>query len=410
MNVQIKMVGIDHNKAALEYREGFTFTRAEAVGGMEALKETPGVKGVVLLSTCNRTELWLSIAGEDFSPYEMLCGLKRTNPDEARDFFVERGGSDAFRHLMEVACGLDSKIFGEDQIITQVGDAIELSRTHQCTDALLEKVFQTAVAAGKKVRTKVKLTEADPSAALRAVSFLQERKGSLEGLKILIIGNGQMGVMAAKALVAQGAEVRMTLRRSPHRNESKDSVAPLGCTMIPYERRMEEVAWAEAVISATRSPHYTLKREEVEAYVRMEPSLWLDLAVPRDIDPSIGALDAVEIVDMDHLDGADKEGRNGQAVEEAGEIIHEYLGELEEWISLRALLPEIKDTIRRSAADVVERIESPLEEELAADIRRATEKALGKLFFGLKDYLQEPVCKQCIEALHQVALKDTLKS
>lgn len=410
MNLQIKMVGIDHNKAALAYRESFSFTQAEIAFAMGELMKEPGVKGCIILSTCNRTELWLSMEEDGASPYEMLCKVKRIAPDKYREFFIERAEEIAIFHLMEVACGLDSKIFGEDQIISQVGEALQLSRAHQCTDILLEKVFQTAIGAGKKVRTEVKLSEADSSAALQAVALLKERLGTLQGISALVIGNGQMGILAAEALRAAGAKVQMTLRKKLHKTEEKESAMPAGCTMIPYEERVEALSGAQVVISATRSPHYTLKKEEVKGHLRAEPSLWIDLAVPRDIDPAISQLGGVEIYDMDHIGPAKETVRNQEAMVAARQILKEYLEELQQWLRLRRVLPEIKKIVQCATEDVMMRIESPLEEGIKEEIRGAAEKALGKLFFGLKDHLQGDAWQECIEAIHQAALKDTLKS
>ena len=416
--MQIKMVGIDHNKAALSYRESFSFTQAEIVYAMEELMKEPGVKGCVILSTCNRTELWLSMEnGLDLgaregviSAYELLCQVKRINPDKYRELFIERAGETAVFHLMEVACGLDSRIFGEDQIISQVGEALGLSRTHQCADTLLEKVFQTAISAGKKVRTEVKLAEADSSAALQAVALLKAQLGSLKEITALVIGNGQMGILAAEALRDAGAKVQMTLRKKLHKTELKESAMPAGCTMIPYEERVAALSGAQVVVSATRSPHYTLKKEEVKGHLPKEPSIWIDLAVPRDIDPSISQLGQVDIYDMDHIGPAEGAERNQEATAAARQILQEYLEELQQWLRLRIVVPEIKEIVQHTTDDVMLRMESTLEEKVKEELRVAAEKALSKLFFGLKDHLQGDAWQECIEAIHQAALKDTLKS
>jgi glutamyl-tRNA reductase len=215
IKLRLKMVGIDHNRASIEYRELFSFTKAGSTEAMRDLKENYPVDGCVILSTCNRTELWIS-TGEDLSPRLMLCALKDADPDRYKDLFIEREGEEAALHLLELACGLDSRIFGEDQIISQVREALELARDQQCTDMVLEKVFQTAVGAAKKVKSKVRLAAADGSTALQVLALLKEKLGDIRGVTCLMIGNGKMGQLVAGLLAAQGAEVKMTLRKTMH--------------------------------------------------------------------------------------------------------------------------------------------------------------------------------------------------
>ena len=417
-NLHIKMVGIDHNKASIEYRERFSFTKAGAAEAMRILKDRYPIDGCVILSTCNRTELWIS-AESNLSPYKMLCALKDADPANYRDMFIERDGESAAKHLLELACGLDSKIFGEDQIISQVREAIILARKCRCTDMVLEKVFQTAIAAAKKVKSQVQLTSADGSTALQVSALLKERLGEIRGVSCFIIGNGRMGQLVCNTLLAQGAVVKMTLRKAMHGTHSTESLIPEGCVMIPYEDRIDHLASSKVVISATRSPHYTLRKSEVEDHLNPVPSIWIDLAVPRDIEPEISSLDGIDLFDIDHLAKEESLSRNGKNRDRAMTILQEYLSELKNWFAFRERVPEIQDIVRMSVEDVSKRLDHPMETiELPEDekkliqveIERAVEKSVGKLLFGLKDTLRHTLWKECLDAVYDAANKDTLKS
>ena len=416
--MHIKMVGIDHNKASIEYRELFSFTKAGAIDAMQRIGAKPSIEGCLILSTCNRTELWISTSNGE-SPYQLLCEVKGIDEGRLKDYFVERESEDAVSHLLELACGLDSKIFGEDQIISQVREALILARKNHCTDMVLEKVFQTAIRAAKKVKSKVQLSAADGSTALQVVSLLRENLGDLDGVSCFVIGNGKMGQLVSHTLLTHGAQVKMTLRKSIHGNHPTESIAPESCIMVPYEERISELSSAKVVISATRSPHYTLKKNEVAAFLNPEPSIWIDLAVPRDIDPEVCGLAGITLFDIDHLAKEEHLAKNEKGREESTLILKEYFNELKQWFAFRERVPEIQDILRLSVEDVSKRLNQPMENmelpeeekrRIQCEIERAVEKSVGKLLFGLKDTLSHSLWKECLEAVHDAASKDTLKS
>ena len=416
--MHIKMVGIDHNKASIEYRELFSFTKAGAIDAMQRIGAKPSIEGCLILSTCNRTELWISTSNGE-SPYQLLCEVKGIDEGRLKDYFVERESEDAVSHLLELACGLDSKIFGEDQIISQVREALILARKNYCTDMVLEKVFQTAIRAAKKVKSKVQLSAADGSTALQVVSLLRENLGDLDGVSCFVIGNGKMGQLVSHTLLTHGAQVKMTLRKSIHGNHPTESIAPESCIMVPYEERISELSSAKVVISATRSPHYTLKKNEVAAFLNPEPSIWIDLAVPRDIDLEVCGLPGITLFDIDHLAKEEHLAKNEKGREESTLILKEYFNELKQWFAFRERVPEIQDILRLSVEDVSKRLNQPMENmelpeeekrRIQCEIERAVEKSVGKLLFGLKDTLSHSLWKECLEAVHDAASKDTLKS
>ncbi len=151
--MQISMAGIDHHTAPLARRERFAFTACHAREAMRAACDISGASGCVILSTCNRTELWLSgDAGVEYGPARLLCSLQGLSFEEQEPFLVQRSGEEAARHLLETACGLHSKLRFEDQILSQIGKSLSEARAAQTADELLERLFQCAAACGKKIK------------------------------------------------------------------------------------------------------------------------------------------------------------------------------------------------------------------------------------------------------------------
>ncbi len=201
-----------------------------------------GVLGCVLVSTCNRTELYLSCASDStLCPDQILCHAVKLSHASFAGAFVTRRDRDAVRHLMEVAGGLKSQIWGEDQILSQVKSAIAIARKAGAADPVLETLFRNAVAAGKAIKTQIHLTDVAVSAAGQAVQVLKRDLGSLHGRSALVIGNGEMGRLAATLLHAEGCRVIVTLRTYRHGM----TVIPAGCTATPYDDRFSAMEKAD---------------------------------------------------------------------------------------------------------------------------------------------------------------------
>lgn len=387
----ISMAGIDFNKAAIGIREHFALTVAAQETLLQELRDRADVLGCVILSTCNRMELWVSTAPDaTVRPFELLCTFFGVNgPDYAR-YFTQREGEEAVSHLFELACGLKSLIFGEEQILAQVKDAIAFAREHKASDPVLEAAFRRAVTAAKKAKTSVRLTGVDRSAAGTAVQFVKQRFGSLTGLQCLVIGSGEMGKLAARQLAAEGAVVYITLRQY----KSGEATVPTGCRPLDYEDRYSRVKAARVIFSATRSPHYTLHREELSALGITEDKLFFDLAVPRDIEPDVGTLLHCELYDIDHLGGNLALDENNAGLSAVRAIIHEELRDFERWLQVRALMPKISGLGASAAADVDGRLRSSLR-HLALDdsdhqlIHEAAKKAVAKVVENLLFSLQQ---------------------
>lgn len=391
--MKLCMAGIDAS-APFEEREKLSLVRGQVQAMLPRIAEQTGC-AAVLLATCSRTELYLHAEGERAlpDPAEALC---RAAGVAASAFVTRREGADAVRHLMHVAAGMQSQIFGDDQIVSQVKDAVALAREAKTTDAVLDTLFRRAVTAGKRVRTETRLTGVPASAAEVGVRRAERFFGSLAGRRAVVIGNGEMGRLAARALVRAGSEVTVTLRTYRH----GETLVPQGCGTVPYARRLDAIEGADLVVSATTSPHFTLTAAQMQTLL-CPPRLLLDLAMPRDIESTAaGAQTALfNLDDLGDLGDADDTSR-----ETAECILDEETREFFAWLNYRAALPLIAKI--KSAA--IERVRHMRDyDALAAEgdaetlaelaVSRAVELVLG----GMKEKVNVQSMKDCLEHIRK---------
>ncbi|WP_195276539.1 glutamyl-tRNA reductase [Anaerotruncus rubiinfantis] len=402
--MDIRMTGIDYNRAPVEVRERFAMTRGTAAVAMERLRADGGAQGCVILSTCNRTELW--ICGGKLLPYEALCDVCGVDPAEYRDCFLDRAGREAAEHLFALACGLKSQVFGEDQIITQVGDALALARGCGAAGPVLETLFRMAVTAAKRVKTDVRLTAADRSVAASTVAFLRGKLGTLDGLPCMVIGNGEMGRLAASALVAEGCDVLMTVRQYHH----GEVCIPDGAQTIAYEKRLIYLPGMRVVVSATASPHYTLRAPDVAPFPT--PAILCDLAVPRDIDPALADRPDLSLYDTDQICGHRPVRADYETLTQVREILQSCLAEFEAWYRFREFIPAVGEISACAADDLLGRMQKPIRrlplaqddrDAFAGYLNQSAQKAVARLLYGLRENLAPQLWKQCIEGLQKSA-------
>lgn len=404
----ISMVGIDYNRAPLDIRAQFSFTKKHAAEALEHFKKEPGMMGCIILSTCNRMEIWASTKDEcRASLYELLCREKGKDADTFRSFFTERSGADAVEHLFYMTSGLKSQILAEDQIITQVKDALLLAREAYCTDNVLEVLFRMAVTAAKKVKTEVSFSRGNTSVIHQAIERLYEQGFDIQGKTCMVIGNGAMGKVTALALKEAGADVTVTVR------QYKSGIVdiPQGCKRINYGDRMEYFPNCDLIVSATASPNFTLTRELIAAADITKPVVLIDLAVPRDIEPSAGELVHITLYDIDsfRIDAASPKLQ--ESLDKAGAILREQMDEFYIWYNALDFVPRIQDIKAEAVHDLNMRImkilrKTPMEdtdrENLLQAIDTAAGKVVTKMMFGLRDFLEQDEFESCVEGLEKL--------
>ena len=407
-DMSIFMLGIDHNMAPVDIRALFAFTRKNTGEALLKLKKEPGICGCIILSTCNRLELWVSTE-EDEKPelYQWLCRLKGIEGEEYRKYFISRENEEAVEHLFYLTSGLKSQILGEDQILTQVKDALSFAREEFTTDSVLEVLFRMAVTAGKKIKTEVPFSHGNPSVIHQAIRFLEEGGYHVRNKVCMVIGNGEMGKMAAQTLREAGADVTVTIRQY----RSGVVNIPVGCSRINYGERMDYLPECDLVVSATASPNYTLTEELFED-VRVErPMILIDLAVPRDIDPEIRKKENITLYDMDSFRTSETPKELADNLEAAGKIVKEQMEEFSQWLDGRDIIPRIQEIKADAVEDLNLRIEkifrkTTMEDSDRENLKKAVDTAAGKvvnkLIFGLRDSLNQDVFLECVEGLEKL--------
>ena len=312
-------------------RERLYLQDGQAAELAEALGEA------VVLSTCNRTEIYL--VGAD--------------PERAREQLEERSGlelegvlarwddGEAVSHLFRVAAGLDSLVPGESQILGQVREAYDAARTAGATGPLLNRLFEEALHAGKRVRTEAKLHELPESVAASAVELGVRELGGAEGKRALLFGAGKMSELAARDLRERGAEVVISSRTL---ESAQDLAGRVGGSAAVFDAVAVELPEADLVISATRCPYPILHAEAVRP--REKPLVLVDVAVPRDLDPAIGELEGCTLFDIDAL-GEGLVGRE-EDVREAEAIVAEEAARFAEWRRSRDAAGAIRDLRTRA--------------------------------------------------------------
>ncbi len=406
--MSISMIGIDHNKASLDVRALFSFTKKAAGEAMPAIKELKGVYGCVILSTCNRMEVWVSAQEEcGIDLYERLCAIKQISGESYRDYFVARQGREAVEHLFYLTSGLKSQILGEDQILTQVKEALTLARDAFSTDSVLEVLFRMAVTAGKRIKTEVAFHRANPSVIHQAIRTLSRKGFEVQGKKCMVIGNGEMGKMAAQTLREAGGDVTVTIRQ--YRSGMVN--IPQGCQRIDYGRRMELLPQCDLVVSATASPNLTLREELFRQVDLTRPLLLIDLAVPRDIDPSLGQWEGITLYDMDSFRDSGDTPEMEEGLRQSKTIVQEQMDEFYQWLEGRDIIPRIQEIQSEAVHDLELRLhkvlqKTPMEEEEREKLQKAIEKAAGKvvskMMFGLRDNLEKEAFLECMAGLEKV--------
>ena len=405
--MSICMVGIDYEKASVDVRALFAFTKKQAAAGLEELLKGEKLYGALILSTCNRMEVWAHMDGTPQELFASLCALKGVQERDARQYFVFRQEQEAIEHLFFMACGLKSQILAEDQIITQVKEALALARENYVTDSVLEVLFRDAVTAGKKVKTNVTFSRANQTAMDQAVRMLAARGFSLRGKTCMVIGNGEMGRLAAQTLCRAGAKVTVTVRQY----RSGMVSIPMGCDRINYGERLEFLPGCDLVVSATASPNYTLTREQVAQAQLQHPVVFIDLAVPRDVEPAVGELWGAELYDIDdfRMNAMTEDVKRSMELAEA--ILEEEMDVFYQWMDGRDLIPRIQEIRAEAETDLSLRLHRilaklPLGEaekkDLDAAIRTSAGKVVNKMIFGLRDALEKDAFRDCVEGLEKV--------
>jgi len=358
---EILALGLSHKTASLELRERLALTEGRAAGVMGELTGSEQVTEAVIVSTCNRTEIYLVVndaVEAESSALSLLSRQADIRPTELIGHLYSLRASDAARHLFQVTAGLDSMIVGEAEIQGQVKRAYELSLVEGASGPILNRLFRGAIAAGGRVRNETKVGEKGVSVPSVAVELARLNLRDLSAARALVIGAGETAELVARALVNRGSETVFIANR--HYDRAIGLADRFGGEAVRIEDLPAQLVEADIVISATNSPHHLVERDEladVMAARKGRAIFLVDLSVPRDIDPACREIPGVTVSNVDDIQTIVQRNTSGRDAEARGAepIIEAELERFERWLASLEVLPTVI-ALRRHADGIVERV------------------------------------------------------
>jgi glutamyl-tRNA reductase len=385
------LLGVSHHTAPVDLRERLDFSSRDVGDAVRTLAGRGTAAEAVLLSTCNRSEVYVVTDQPDRAQAEIVDFLATYHGLPAATFvphLVERTDLDVVRHLFRVAAGLDSRIVGEPQILGQVKDAFQAAAGRQAVGPLLTRLFQHAFAVGKRVRSETALGEGAVSMGYAAVELARRTFGRLQGRNVLVIGAGEISTLAAQHLRSQGAGNIAVANRTASGAETLAQA--VGGNTVAWHDLSGAIAGADIVVSATGAPRPVLTRDLVEAATNgraARPLFIIDLAVPRDVEPSVGALRDVFVYNVDDLQALMHENtsKRGAEILHAEGIVGDEVVRFGAWRRSMGAVPAVValrrrfDAIRRTELDRLGVKLSSLTEADRARVEDVTRLIIEKL-------------------------------
>ncbi len=367
--MNLTLLGINHRTAPVDVREKMNIPEARLAEAVSDLVRREGIREGMILSTCNRVEVTASAADEvDAEPLirRFLADHHHCDLGNFTQFFYRLRQEEVVKHLFRVASSLDSMIVGEPQILGQLRQAYATARSVGAMNGTLNDVVNQALAVAKRVRRETALGSAAVSVSYAAVELAKKIFGGLQGKTIFIVGAGKMSELAAKHLLRSGASSILVSNRTYDR--AQELAAAFHGTAVPFENLFEQMAQADIVISSTGSQEAIITRPQVEKLLsarKNRPIFFVDIAVPRDVDPAVNAVDNVFLYDIDdlgHVVDANKKQREREAVW-AEEIIDTEVQRTLKRLASRDVVPTIvalEDRLNRIRAAELERYQGKL--------------------------------------------------
>jgi glutamyl-tRNA reductase len=307
--MSIVVIGVNHRTGPLAVLERLTIAPDDVAKAVTGLAARDNLREVVVLSTCNRMEVY-AVAERFHGAYadirDFLCELGSLPPDDLHPHLYSQHDEAAAEHLFEVAAGLESAVLGETEILGQVRSAWQVARDEGGARSTLDLLFRHALSVGKRARTETAISRGTSSISHAAVEMVTDRLGALAGRNVLVVGAGEMGVGVATALYKGGAGAITVCNRTPQRGSHL--AGRVGGRAIGLDRLGEALAMADVVVACTASGQSVVTHDDVAANKRADaPLLVVDIAVPRSVDRSVAAIDGVTLLDLDDLrDWADR--------------------------------------------------------------------------------------------------------
>ncbi|MBM3932818.1 MAG: glutamyl-tRNA reductase [SAR202 cluster bacterium] len=364
--MQILLTGLNHKTAPVEVRERVSFSKEQLSRALPLLAARTGE--AVVLSTCNRTEVYTATDSPEDSALEIrsfLADFHGVAMGDVSPHLYDRAGREAVHHLFTVSAGLDSMILGESQILGQVRTAFALAAEHGAVASEVSRLFHRAIRTGRRVREETEISRNALSISYAAVQLAQKVMGRLAGKRVLLIGAGDAGQLVARALRTTGAADLMIANRTLSRAE--ELASELSGRAVPFADIPSALIDADIVIAATEAPEFVLRTSDLKAafaHRNARPVFLFDLSVPLNIDPQTAKLDGVSLYDIDDLSAIAEENLQNRrnAADAAAKIVDEETDAFMSWWSTLDALPLVK-SLRAQAEDTRAR-------ELARAVRK----------------------------------------
>jgi glutamyl-tRNA reductase len=296
------VIGVNHQTAPVEVREQFAISEVRLSEAVKSLATYPGIEEGMIVSTCNRVEMLARTTNGSADMQGFMRQFYGFDPEPYRQYLYEYHERDAVRHVFRVASSLDSMIVGEPQILGQVKEAYATARAVGAVNSQLDALLTRSFAVAKRVRNETAVATSAVSIASVAVDLAKKIFGNLQGKGVYLVGAGKMCELAARHLLAHGAQQIYVANRTYERAAAL--AKKFNGQAIPFERLYETVPNADIVISSTGAPHTIFRKEHGEKFLhqrRNRPMFFIDIAVPRDIDPELNKLDGIFVYDIDDL-------------------------------------------------------------------------------------------------------------
>ncbi len=402
--IPLGLLGISHKTAPVEVRERVALSDTEQREALGHIINEFRADGCMMLSTCNRTEIYVSAEDHEEIIEKLkgwLASFKQTDLYSDSELFYNLNGPSAAEHFFKVIAGIDSQIVGEQQIAGQVKDSYDVAHQLQGTDAIINKLFNFAMQAKKKVHNETFLTDGTVSVSFAGVELARKIFSDLDKKSILVVGAGKTAELAAFHFQENGVKNIRVVNRTYQR--AQELAEKLSGTASPMEELPHVLAEADIVISATSSETFVVTKDimkQVAHQRRHQPIFLIDLAIPRDIDPAINEIGGVFLYNLDDLEEIVKQNleKRKKEIPKSMKIIEDFVVEFKEWYSMNSMssivgkLKKRLDTIRLNE---IERLKSKLPQNgYRQEIDVLTESIINKVVRqhvkSLKNSIHDP--------------------
>jgi glutamyl-tRNA reductase len=393
------VIGLNHRTAPVPVRERFWISENRRAEALTLTAQSEGVDEVIVLATCNRTEFLLWASDPTLASNSVLRFLTAEYGLKLCEWkhFYRLLDEPALVHIFQVACGLDSMLLGEPQIVSQLKKAWQLAQTTRTSGRFLDAVMQKALTVSKRVRSETAIGNSAVSVPHAAVELARRVLGTLEHKRVLVLGAGKMSELSARYLVHSGAASVAVINRT--HEHAAELAAKLGGCAIPFEERLRAMVQADILISSTSCPDFVLGRNEAEIIARQRalPLLIVDIALPRDVDPAVRRVAGIFLYDLDDLERVVRKNAGERELAAAGarQIVEAEAQDFSRKLQAERVVPTIValrhrlDEICRQELDCFKRECGPFsrdQEQMLGEVTaRITRKIAGALARELKE-------------------------